>query len=84
MNLNKLEKISDIELILEFKNRKSMALEIKRLRGQIDKTNRLIDYIENASSSANKGTVLEMVYRKILKFKRVNPSPQETREGEDG
>ena len=72
MNLNKLSKISDTELILEFKNRQAMAAEIKNLRVELTKANTLIEFVKNASAPASKGTVLEMISRKVQMYLRPN------------
>lgn len=72
MNLNRLSGISDAELLLELENRKKMALEIKSLRIQLGKAISVLEFVKNASSPANKGTVLEMVSRKVIKYFKDN------------
>jgi hypothetical protein len=55
--------------MLSDKNR-VLEVEIERLKEEISKRDTLINKIRNASEPAVKGSVLEMVYRQILLYKR--------------
>lgn len=62
MSLKKFEK-ENPELVKVF-------YKLHSLEEKVAKYEKLIQYIENISAPAVKGTVLEMVHRKILMFKK--------------
>lgn len=60
-----LSKFSAVELIREYNDRVEMAHRIKTLEKRIEAAEMVIKFVNNISLGACKGTVLELVGRKV-------------------
>ncbi len=70
MNKANLAKISDVELLREFRDRVEMSNRIKTLEKRLASADAVITSVRNDSIEAVKGSVLEMISRKVQVYQK--------------